>query len=479
VTGRPTEPARRRAPGDDALDRLAAVAGGAEPPPMDSDRARVLLDQAVAAGVAESGIRRRSGGDDPLLRTLPGLRSERRGLAAAAPWVAAAASVLLAAGAGWWARGVADPADGPEGGRVVAGAGTGAAGARGTAAAPTEGGPPEPDETPTSDALIARLPSGDRVAATPGARFDLLDTGPHRRARVTRGTVLFDVATLDGDGSFVVEAGAYEVVVRGTVFSVTRADDDGDGAPEVRVYEGVVEVRRGADGPATRLTRAEVWRGEAAATTAAPGPLAELGRAAAAARAPAAPTDDVGPLEGPGDPAADARTTGASPAPRGGGARTPRGDPTPDVATVRRWIAEGRADRALATARRQVAAGGGAVWQEVVGDALRAQGRPADAARAYETAAEALPRNAAVRAAYLAAALHFRDLDQPAEAVRVLDGFRADAVGSPLEERALGLRARALLAAGRDADARRAAARYLDRYPDGGLAEWARKLGAD
>jgi len=475
------------------VDRLAALAREVDPPAMDDAVARDLLARATAAGVAESGFRRRPGVADEVLRELDGVRSSGRseassGMAAAARWAMAAAAVLAVGGAGWWARGaLVDPgAD-----RRPTASTTGAAEPadpgvpRGADPPPAEtgaGGSPASREAP----LVAKLPTGDRITGTPGAHFDLVAVGPaHRRTAVTQGTVRFEVAPLEGDASFRVDAGDLRVEVRGTVFSVSH-DPSRPGETTIRVYEGEVEVWRAGEG--RRVAAGGLYDEGAGIQTWRDGPLAAAGRAAAARRRRAAePTSgaavkEPGAVDG-GDSAATAAAAASPPGPvAGGGARGGPSLPPPlDPVAVRRWIADGDAARALAEARRSVGRAPPAeagVWREVEGDALRALGRFREAAGAYAAAAEALPRDAAVRAAYLAASLRFQQLGDPAGAVAVLDAVRADAVGASLEERVLGLRARALLASGRAGDARRAARLYLDRHPEGGLAAWAREVVA-
>jgi hypothetical protein len=81
-----------------------------------------------------------------------------------------------------------------------------------------------------------------------------------------------------------------------------------------------------------------------------------------------------------------------------------------------------------------------------------------------------LPAGEAAQAAYLAAFLHFDRRHDAAAALASLDAGAADAPGAPLEERALALRATALAAIGRRAEAAAAAARYLGRFPQGSQA---------
>ena len=152
------------------------------------------------------------------------------------------------------------------------------------------------------------------------------------------------------------------------------------------------------------------------------------------------------------------------------------GDGRADLTTARRALGNGSPEVALRAARAALAAAslrdeetlGG--WRLVEADALRALGHFADAATAYERAARNLPRTAGQQAGYRAAFMRFYELGDGNGALRVLDATHADADGAALAERALGLRLQALQSLGRAADAAVARRRYLERFPNGGLA---------
>ena len=90
-----------------------------------------------------------------------------------------------------------------------------------------------------------------------------------------------------------------------------------------------------------------------------------------------------------------------------------------------------------------------------------------DGADAYDQAAKQLSGADRNEAGYSAAYLRFHDLHQNTAALASLDAANADAAGSPLEERALGLRAQILVALGRDA--KPTARRYLAQFPHANL----------
>lgn len=130
---------------------------------------------------------------------------------------------------------------------------------------------------------------------------------------------------------------------------------------------------------------------------------------------------------------------------------------------------------ALAIAQRVAARGPlTGVWWQLEGDALRGLGRFAEAANAFDAAAEAFTGREHVEAGYTAAYVRFHDLHDAQTALASLDLAKTD--GSALEERGLGLRAQILVALGRHAAARDVATRYLRKFPKADLATYMRTL---
>ncbi|MEM9068178.1 MAG: FecR domain-containing protein [Myxococcota bacterium] len=402
---------------DELLDQLAGIATNAEPPMLPDERADAMIAFAT-----------RSAAHKP-----------NRWV-----WAAAAAALLVAGlGAGWWAGQQTDP-------------------------------------------LQAALPTGDVLTATPGARFEVRSAAPeHRRVDVDEGVVLFDVRPLTDDQAFEVRTEEVVVRVRGTVFSVER-----EGGTSVRVYEGRVDVEAG--GTITRVAAGEMWRDGAIAALEG-GALEEDGERAALARAEpaqlahATPAETVDrpqveealveealveeppqveepPLEEPVEEppvevVAEAPEVAEPAEPRR--VARPAGRTQPQVTrdVARSWIANGDFERALDVARRRG-------WRLVEADALRALQRFAEAAEVYEAVGDS-------RAAYAAARIHFLELNDPDAALRALETIEE---GSPLAERSLALRVRALRRVGRTEEARRFAETYLARFPQGGLADWMQAL---
>jgi len=352
-----------------------------------------------------------------------------------------------------------------------------------------------------------RTVAGDRIARTETTDFEVLvDQPERRRVALASGTVLCDVRPLGPGGSFEVDAGATHVLVRGTVFSVTRDD-----ATVVRVYEGHVEVTH--LGHVVELDAGERWSSaDHAIRPIDHGPLADQGEAAAAARAdvavvaqsntvadvpvadvidvpeavaraivadrgaaPNSTTNERASLEteqvtaNPG-PSPNERTDLATERPAANPGPTSPRRASPSEAEGR--IRDGDATAALDLASAAIARGEPG-WRMVRADALRALGRHADAAEAYDETARAEPSRRA-ESAYAAAILRSRTLHDPAGALRSLDAGRT--TDSALGERALVLRVRLLVTLGRQDEARTDARRYIERYGEGGSAGAMREL---
>lgn len=144
-----------------------------------------------------------------------------------------------------------------------------------------------------------RLDDGSSVALNPGARALVENAPALTRFDLQRGYVEFEVAH-QGSRRFVVLAGAVEVTVVGTRFSVLH---DASGAVEVQVTHGIVSVRSPDRGAPLLLKAGERFRGGAVAAASAAPP-----REAAASLEAVAPTAATEPSVEPpsGTPAASA-----------------------------------------------------------------------------------------------------------------------------------------------------------------------------
>jgi hypothetical protein len=366
------------------------------------------------------------------------------------------------------------------------------------------------------------LPTGDTIVATPGAELAFAESSEDaRRVEVRSGTVLFDVAPLAPGERFVVNARGVRAEVRGTVFSV-------DADARVRVYEGAVAVEQG--GGSALVTAGRMWA-DGVVRARDEGPLEAQGLDAAARRTTlasrevgvradaveehAGARDDVAlgeavdTLAGAAfdatrddvalDHGAQADANGASgdlgvasgasgvgdevrgASPANAVTVLPSSEASPRAAArtaaratssalasddvritpehLARWIAAGDAERALAEARRRG-------WRLAEADALRALRRGEEALTIYERLASR-DGYAAFTGARVA-----QELGDRRRALALLER----APTSAFDERALGLRVRLLVEGGRRAEALPLAARYVERFPNGSLAEWMRTL---
>lgn len=320
------------------------------------------------------------------------------------------------------------------------------------------------------------LPGGDVLLSTSGTELVVQDEDGARVLLLEEGSVLCDVAPLRDGRAFEVVTPELRAVVRGTVFTVTAEA----GRARVQVFEGRVEVltptRRVHLGAGDSFDSAE--GGEAVGWDS---PLASEGRWAAQRRAvhdrprPEDTATAVAAERGSDDALVEQEP--APPPEAQPRAPTRPVEPAPSLAEARAWLLAGRHEDVARAARRaaRTRTADRGEWLLLEGDALRALGDRARAADAYERAASATSPSRATQAGYLAAALRFEQGEHDA-ALGALDASRADRSGSPVEERAMLLRARVLIALGRREEATRVARAYLAAFPGGGSREWMQSL---
>jgi hypothetical protein len=318
------------------------------------------------------------------------------------------------------------------------------------------------------------LRSGDSLVAAPGSQLAIVTQDPElRQVRVERGEVLFDVRPLGKRQHFVVETSHAELTVVGTVFTVAIEP----GRTVLRVYEGRVRV----DGQVIEAGR--TWASSGAVTLKGESLQDEALQAAGARRPRDAepppravagePTITVQPVVSDAEPV-------VSPLPA---AATADGDPKsgPEAgdeltpAEARSWLQQGLTARALAAAQAHSATGSGD-WLLIEADALRAQGRFAEALVRYQGAARVLSGGERAAAGYAAAALALQPLRDPVRALALLDAFALDDDLSAQRERATVLRIDALLTLGQPDAVRVHALRYLSREPETGTSARLRAL---
>jgi ferric-dicitrate binding protein FerR (iron transport regulator) len=329
-----------------------------------------------------------------------------------------------------------------------------------------------------SGATQLELTSGDRLVAAAGARFHVeLAEASERRVRLEHGAMLFDVRPIER-GHFTVTTPSADILVLGTVFSVNA-----ERGTTVRVYEGRVEVRGqhrvrvvnaggvvhfGEGDAAVDVLQSE---GEEAARLRVSNldreraPEAAAEERSARASEPSQESREV--LTVQVDERASARAEVQASA-------TSREPPTsvaareyPRVEDVRNWIATGAAERALAEAERAIRSGEVDPWRMIEGDALRALGRPLDAALAYRRAASELASPRRQQAGFLEARLRANELSDPEAALEALRDAGVTGASSPLRERGLSLEVQLLARLGRDSEIIPVAETYLRDYPDG------------
>ncbi|QQR90612.1 MAG: FecR domain-containing protein [Myxococcales bacterium] len=316
------------------------------------------------------------------------------------------------------------------------------------------------------------LPSGDKLALSSGARFNIDSLGMNRSIAVKKGDVLFDVKALQDHESFVVQTPHLRAEVKGTVFSVQVSKTQSI----VNVFEGKVQVFH--HGKRLALMQDEFYdsRGDKG-TVAKQVPLAEIARKAVLRRTRAQEraslrkkkledtTSSVEPETQEQAKQSEQIVTKLPKATRLSHA----------LRRAKQLLLDGRYEELLVMAQDATDSGlESAAWLILQGDAYRGLSRFHEAIKSYEKACEqdGLSLSERQQFGYLAARLYFWKLSQYDEALRVLDLTGADAPASAVEERALALRVRVLWKAHRIEEAHRFAQIYMLRFPKGGSRAW-------
>jgi transmembrane sensor len=314
-----------------------------------------------------------------------------------------------------------------------------------------------------------RLPDGAEAQVGPGTR---LRVGAWDAARATfaleTGQVTLDVPKLAGR-TWVVAAGAYDVRVVGTRFSV-RLEPGARERLHVEVMRGRVQVhQRGAPGEGRALSAGESWSGDAsgeevaAASASAAAPSAVASADAVTSAAPAASADPS---------AAGSGAVSASPSSAGA---APTAAPSAEVASAPSWEEHAKARRykqAYETlgpdGYARAIDSGNAEKLFRLADVARGSGHPREAERAYDTIRKRYRSDArAGLAAFELGRLRLDALKNPGGAAEALSDAIALAPGAPFREDAEARRVQALHASGATAACVKARDAYLARYPSG------------
>jgi tetratricopeptide (TPR) repeat protein len=334
--------------------------------------------------------------------------------------------------------------------------------------------------------LRLALKTGDALVLAPAAQLRVLSEKPAlRRVRLTQGGALFDVTRRSNAQRFEVETPHMKVRVRGTVFTV-----------QVNQARSVVRVHEGSVWVGERVMNAgEVFSSDGRESTSEGSPeqvLAAEVHAAVVARSAAAPAASVPPAPPPAPPVVPtvADASGSSPSPPSEAQPTVRApqpavrapSPAPkqgrsELEHLGELLRAGRANDVITHVRER--AQDDQAFLLLLADALRADGRFAEARAEYETLAERARGPTRAQAAFAAAQIALLTLHEPARALHCIEHFAISREDPTLSERSSALQVDALLQLGRDEEARAIAGRYLSEHPETEASERMRQILRD
>lgn len=301
--------------------------------------------------------------------------------------------------------------------------------------------------TAAAEPQRVHLHDGSAAVLEAGARATVTSSSGGTRVELLHGSVEFLVVPQQGR-SFTVVAGAFEVTVIGTRFSVQR---ETNGAVAVAVSHGVVSVRGPGRGP-IRLAAGQRFRADPETT--------EL------AAAPTAPVDHATPTAGDRVPSAEA------PPPRPAlSATEPAREAVLPGADWETAYRERRYAAAVARAKEQgverLLATLSAAKLAALADAARLGGDSELALRALQTVEGRFPGSPqAADAEFLVGRLHASRGDS-ASALTRLEKYLQRGDRAPYAVEAMGRLVELYSARGDTERAQRMAKRYLERAPDG------------
>lgn len=309
-------------------------------------------------------------------------------------------------------------------------------------------------------AELVKLPDGSELRLSHGAAVRVAAwTRSRVELTLERGELTADVPHLEGR-SFITAAGAYQVRVIGTRFSVRH--DPASGQTSVTVLRGRVEVAR-ADAPdePRAISAGETWQAD-------PGPRA----AAAPPAPPPSPSAEASAAVTAGDPAAAEPPAGSARV-EPSAAAGPAADPIPFAPPSWEALAKAKKYReaydllgADGFAREVEAAGPEKLFR--LAQLARSSGHARDAARAFDALRRRHRGDArAGLAAFELGRMRLDSFGQPAAAAEALADAIALAPGAPFRQDAEARRVQALEASGARAACAAARDAYLARYPSG------------
>lgn len=288
-----------------------------------------------------------------------------------------------------------------------------------------------------ADRMSVSLVDGSRLTLDPNSEVAVQDRSASAvRLVVQRGRLACDVTHREGR-SFVVLASGVEVRVVGTQFSVASERNGGAVRVEVSVQRGVVEVRAPGQAGATRVEAGHSW--------------SQLTRIDAAVASSAAPSTGGAPE------LHDGAAEDAAPANAGLAVELP----SSAASSARRagTIAPAPSSSAGPPNARELFERASGLWRE---------GRPAEAAQAYQTLLSTYPRDArAGLAAFELGRLRMDRLGDMPGALKALERALTTAPGSSFREDALARIVRASATLGNASRCSSAREQYLREYPNG------------
>ena len=295
-----------------------------------------------------------------------------------------------------------------------------------------------------ADHMSVSLVDGSRLTLEPNSEVAVQDRSASAvRLVVQRGRLACDVTHRQGR-SFVVLANGVEVRVVGTKFSVASERADGAVRVEVSVQRGAVEVRAPGQTEVTRVEAGHSWS-QLTRVDVAAAPSASAPPNAAAAPSAAAGQSAQEPVQGTAEAASSGAPSEFSNAPSSARRAGPSA-PAPSSS-------------AGPPSARELFERGSGLWRE---------GRPAEAAQAYQTLLSTYPRDArAGLAAFELGRLRMDRLGDLPGALKALERALTTAPGSSFREDALARIVRASSALGNASRCSTAREQYLREYPNG------------